>query len=151
MPFLHELDNTTVYFDNLWKTSVRDRFCRKMESVEKKDNLYFSQYWQGYAWAAIIGFRNNRSLPLDPKTKETSFKFGTIMRQGSSIADALILMAIAKSDKGEEILENPSELVEIISRYASGGAQIINEIRETPGKENMFNYPDEFLSEIEDR
>jgi len=151
MAILHELDSTAVYYDKVWKTAVRDKFCRKLEDIEKKDNLFFSQYWQGFAWAAIIGFLNNRRIPLESKSKESSFKYGVIMRQSSIIADALLLMAIAKSGMGDELLEKPTELVAIISEYATGGAIIINEIRDTPEKEIMFNYPDDYLSEIEDR
>lgn len=151
MALLFNLESTAIYYDATWEKAVRDKFCRKESDIEKKDNLFFAQYWQGYAWAAIIGFLNNRNIPLDPKTKNSSFKFGVIRRNGPSIADALVLMAIAKSEEGYEILQRPVDIALIISEYATGGAAIINEIRETPGCENRFDFPDDFLSEIEDR
>jgi hypothetical protein len=151
MALLFDMESTAIYFDATWKKAVRDKFCRKESDIEKKDNLFFAQYWQGFAWAAVLGFLNNRRIPLDPKTKDSSFKFGVIRRNGPSIAEALILMAIAKSEGSYEIFEKPTEIALIISEYATGGATIINEIRETPGSENKFDFPDDFLSEIEDR
>ena len=150
MSLIHELENTNVYYDNLWDKEVKDRFCGKLGSLDKKDEKYFTQHWQGFAWASIIGFINDKRIVLDSR-KLTSFKFSTISRQSPTIGDSLILMAIAKSTKGEKILESPSEILEIISEYAKGGAKIIKEIRETPGNENKFNIPDDYLAEIEDR
>ena len=151
MALLHTLESTPVHHDALWEKSIQKRFCRKQQNDEAGDDVFFSQFWQGFAWAAIIGFLNNKRIPLDTKTKNSSFRFGTIRRQGPEIADGLILMAIAKSNKGADILEDEVELVNIMSEYAKGGASIIDEIRETPGTENKFDFPDDFLAEIEDR
>jgi hypothetical protein len=150
MSILRELENSAVYYDDLWDKEVKQRFCEKIKSLDDKSETYFKQHWQGFAWAAIIGFINNKSISLDSK-KNSSFKFGTIFRQGPSIADALILMAIGKLENEENLLEKSEKILEVISEYAKGGAQIIKEIRETPGNEDMFYTPEDFLTEIENR
>lgn len=150
MTLIRELENTAVYYDDLWDKEIRERFSEKLKSLDEKNEVFFKQYWQGFAWAAILGFINNKSVKLDSK-KNTSFKFGTIYRQGTTIAEALILMAIAKSNLDDNILEKPEKIVEIICEHAKGGALLIKEIRETPGNENMFYNHEDFLSEIENR
>lgn len=148
---LQDLNGKPINYDDVWATEVRDKFCRKEESISKKDRQFFSQYWQGFAWAAIIGFLNDRRSLLDPKTKNSSFKFQVITNQAPKIADALILLAIAKSGSNYEILMRPEEIATILSEYAKGGAEYIKEIRETPETENFFDNEDDFRNELLDR
>ncbi|MBK7700943.1 MAG: hypothetical protein IPJ39_20570 [Saprospiraceae bacterium] len=44
--------------DNVLK--IRDMFSRKQQNTGSQNDKFFSKYWQVYAWAAIIGFINNK-------------------------------------------------------------------------------------------
>ena len=67
------------------------------------------------------------------------------------MAKALIMLAIAKSKNGTDILREPETIAKIIAEHAKGGAEYIQEIRETPGYENMFNSEDDFRLEVLER
>lgn len=148
---LEQINGQLMAYDDLWASQVRDTFCRKQEDIKTTQNRFFSQYWQGYAWAAILGFIKNRSRDLDSKTKNSSFRFQVISNQSPRIANALVLMAIAKSGKDIEVVKEPEVLAKIISEYAKGGAEFIKEVRETPGMENYFDSEDDFRNELLDR
>jgi hypothetical protein len=128
---------------------IRDMFARKQESLSKKDDKFFSKYWQVYAWAAIIGFINDkRDLGAD-LPNQSSFQYQMINNGSESIAQALLLMAIGKveTSNSDDFL-NSRKLLTIISEYAEGGAKHILEIRQTPGYERKFDSPDDFLLEV---
>jgi len=136
--------------DNVLK--IRDMFSRKQQNTGSQDDKFFSKYWQVYAWAAIIGFTNNKrevgaSLPHD-----RSFEFLRIWNGSEMVANSLILMAIGKleSDDIEDIL-NARKILTVISEYAEGGAKHVLEIRQTPGMEQKFNYSDDYFDEIVER
>ncbi len=128
---------------------IRDMFARKQESVYRKDDKFFSKYWQVYAWAAIIGFVNNKREVDADLPNQSSFQFQMITNGSELIAHALLLMAIGKIEakESEEFL-NSRKLLTIISEYAEGGAKYILEIRQTPGFERKFDSPDDFMMEI---
>lgn len=128
---------------------IRDMFARKQESLSKKDDKFFSKYWQVYAWAAIIGFVNNKREEGIDLPHQSSFQYQMITNGSESIAHALLLMAIGKinAEKSEDFL-NSRKLLTIISEYAEGGAKHILEIRQTPGFERKFDSPDDYLMEI---
>ncbi|MFT4661676.1 MAG: hypothetical protein ACI8XB_001956 [Patiriisocius sp.] len=128
---------------------IRDMFARKQESLSKKDDKFFSKYWQVYAWAAIIGFINDKREIGASLTNQSSFQYQMISNGSDSIAHALLLMAIGKidADKAEDFLKS-RKLLTVISEYAEGGAKHILEIRQTPGYERKFDSPDDFLIEI---
>ena len=148
---VQDLNGKLINYDAVWATEVRDKFCRKEENIRDTQNRFFSQYWQGFAWAAIIGFIKNRRSVLDPNSKNSSFRFQVISNNAPKIADALILLAIAKSGGNYEILMKPDEIANILSEYAKGGAEYIKEIRETPEMENFFDNEDDFRNELLDR
>ncbi|WP_282148393.1 hypothetical protein [Algibacter lectus] len=124
-------------------------FARKQESLSKKDDKFFSKYWQVYAWAAIIGFINDKREEGASLPNQSSFQYQMITNGSDSIAHALLLMAIGKIDaeKSEDFLKS-RKILTIISEYAEGGAKHILEIRQTPGYERKFDSPDDFLIEI---
>ena len=128
---------------------IRDMFARKQESLSKKDDKFFSKYWQVYAWAAIIGFINDKREEGASLPNQSSFQYQMITNGSDSIAHALLLMAIGKIDaeKSEDFLKS-RKILTIISEYAEGGAKHILEIRQTPGYERKFDSPDDFLVEI---
>lgn len=143
-----EINKRNVHYGNNVE-QIRDMFARKQESLSKKDDKFFSKYWQVYAWSAIIGFINDkRELGAD-LPNQSSFQYQMITNGSESIAHALLLMAIGKveASKADDFL-NSRKLLTIISEYAEGGAKHILEIRQTPGYERKFDSPDDFLLEV---
>jgi hypothetical protein len=143
-----EINKRNVHYGN-YVEQVRDMFARKQESLSKKDDKFFSKYWQVYAWAAIIGFVNDKSEEGADLPNQTSFQYQMITNGSEFVSQALLLMAIGKIDpkKSDDFL-NSRKLLTIISEYAEGGAKHILEIRQTPGYERKFDSPDDFLIEI---
>lgn len=143
-----EINKLNVHYGNYVK-QIRDMFARKQESLSKKDDKFFSKYWQVYAWSAIIGFINDKREEGADLPNQSSFQFQMITNGSESISQALLLMAIGKidSNKSDDFL-NSRKLLKIISEYAEGGAKYILEIRQTPGYERKFDSPDDFLIEV---
>lgn len=134
---------------------VRDLFSRKEEkgfNITRADDKFFSNYWQVYAWAAIIGFLHEKRVQGDPLPNRTSFEYQVISNASESIAYALVLMAIGKmtTTAVEELLDS-REILTIISEYAEGGAKHVLELRDTPGYESKFNYAGDYFEEIYER
>jgi len=128
---------------------IRDMFSRKQESLTKKDDKFFSKYWQVYAWASIIGFVNDKREIGSELMHQSSFQFQMITNGSESIAHGLLLMAIGKIEaKNSEDFLNSRKLLTIISEYAEGGAKHVLELRETNGYQGMFDSPDDYLMEI---
>ena len=146
-----ELNKKNIHYgDNVLK--VRDLFSRKQEKTSKKDDKFFSKYWQVYAWSAIIGFVNNKREVNSQLPHQNSFQFQMISNGSETIANGLMLMAIGKIEGtcSDDIL-NARKILTIISEYAEGGAKHVLELRQTPGLENKFNYTDDYFFEIVDR
>ncbi|WP_181308776.1 hypothetical protein [Rufibacter sp. XAAS-G3-1] len=134
---------------------VRDLFSRKEEkgyNITRSDDKFFSNYWQVYAWAAIIGFMNDKREVGANLDNRTSFEYQVIYNASESIAYALILMAVGKIEEetSAEIL-NARNILTIISEYAEGGAKHVLELRGTPGLESRFNNADDYFREIFER
>jgi hypothetical protein len=138
------------YGDNV--EQIRDMFSRKQQALTTRDDKFFSKYWQAYAWAAIIGFINDKREEGVDLPHKNSFQYQMITNGSESIAHALLLMAIGKmqAEKSEDFL-NSRKLLTVISEYAEGGAKHILEIRQTPGFERKYNDSDDFLVEIMQR
>jgi hypothetical protein len=150
--FIKEIGKLPVWYGaNVEK--VRDLFSRKEQKITIQDAQFFSQYWQVFAWTAIIGFLNNkRQENADLYNKTSIPSFNTIYNNGEDVGQALILMAIGKieTENFEEILK-PRKILNIIGEYAEGGAKHILEIRETEGNSTLFDHPDDYLLEIYNR
>lgn len=146
-----EINKRNVHY-GAYVEQIRDMFSRKQEAIGKKDDKFFSKYWQVYAWAAIIGFVNDKREVGAELPNQSSFQYQMITNGSDSVAQALLLMAIGKVDAKEssEFL-NSRKLLTIISEYAEGGAKHILEIRQTSGWERKFDSPDDYLIEIERR
>lgn len=141
------------YGDELLK--VRDLFSRKEEkgfNITRADDKFFSNYWQVYAWAAIIGFINGKREEGCDLPNRTSFEYQVISNASENIAYALVLMAFGKMKKttAEELLDS-REILTIISEYAEGGAKYVLELKATPGSESYFNRAEDYFWEIFER
>ena len=143
-----EINKRNVHYGN-YVEQIRDMFARKQESLSKKDDKFFSKYWQVYAWAAIIGFINDKREEGADLPNQSSFQYQMITNGSESISQALLLMAIGKIEaKESDVFLNSRKLLTIISEYAEGGAKHVLDIRQTPGYERKFDSPDDFLIEI---
>lgn len=143
-----EINKRNVHYGN-YVEQIRNLFARKQESLTKKDDKFFSKYWQVYAWAAIIGLINDKKEDGADLPHQSSFQFQMITNGSESIAHALLLMAIGKIEaKSADDFLNSRRILTIISEYAEGGAKYILEIRQTPGYERKFDSPDDYLMEI---
>ena len=143
-----ELNKRNVHYGS-YVEQIKDLFARKQESLKKQDDKFFSKYWQVYAWAAIIGFKNDKREEGADLPFQSSFQYQMITNGSDTIANGLLLMAIGKVESKEvkDIL-NSRKLLTVISEYAEGGAKHILEIRQTPGLERKFDSPDDYLIEI---
>jgi hypothetical protein len=143
-----EINKRNVHYGN-YVEQIRDLFARKQESLKKQDDKFFSKYWQVYAWAAIIGFINDKREEGADLPFQSSFQFQMITNGSETISNGLLLMALGKIEgkEAKDIL-NSRKLLTIISEYAEGGAKHILEIRQTPGFERKFDSPDDYLIEI---
>lgn len=143
-----EINKRNVHY-GIYVEQIRDMFARKQESIVKKDDKFFSKYWQVYAWAAIIGFVNDKREVGTELPNQSSFQYQMITNGSESIAHALLLMAIGKIDAKESSdFLNSRKLLTTISEFAEGGAKHILEVRQTPGWERKFDSPDDYLIEI---
>jgi hypothetical protein len=142
-----EINKRNVHYGN-YVEQIRDLFARKQESLKKQDDKFFSKYWQVYAWAAIIGFINDKKEEGIDLPFQSSFQYQMITNGSETIANGLILMAIGKVEAKAKDILNSRKLLTIISEYAEGGAKHILEIRQTPGFERKFDSPDDYLIEI---
>ncbi len=143
-----EINKKNVHYGN-YVEQVRNMFARKQESLSRKDDKFFSKYWQVYAWAAIIGFIKDKREEGADLPNQSSFQYQMITNGSETIAQGILLMAIGKVDaqKSDDFL-NSRKLLTLISEYAEGGAKYILEIRQTPGFERKFDSPDDFLIEL---
>ena len=149
MSLVSELSDKRLKYRIIHRTGILDKLCDVQGSQRKIDRKYFSQLWEGYTWAAIIGFINDKRIPLGSSGKGDAFKFSVINNNGGELADALILLALSKSKKGYKCLTYPDEIINIIEEYANGGFEIIqSKIMED---ESYFNNPDAFIEELLDR
>ena len=143
-----EINKRDVHYGN-YVEQIRDMFARKQESLSKKDDKFFSKYWQVYAWAAIIGFINNKREEGADLPNKSSFQYQMITNGSESISQSLLLMAIGKvTALNSDDFLNSRKLLTIISEYAEGGAKHVLEIRQTSGYERKFDSPDDFIIEI---
>ena len=121
-----------------YKDSIIVKLSKK-QAEEGGDRKFFNQYWQPFAWAAVLGFKNDRRIPLEGKTDSDMFKFSVMNNQAPDILKALIIMAIGKFDNNENIeyqlkkLKKADIIVNIINEYANGGFEIISrKLKEDP-------------------
>ncbi len=149
MSLVNELSDKRLKYRIIYREGILDKLCGVQSSQNNLDRKYFSQLWEGYTWAAIIGFINDKRIPLGAGGKDSAFNYSVINNNGGELADALILLALAKSHKGYKCLLDPDEIINIIEEYANGGFEIIQSaLREDVG---YYNNPDAFIEELLER
>lgn len=143
-----ELYNLSPRIEEFDYQEIVDRFGENRGRSELDSTKFFNMQWKPFAWAAIIGFKEDKSIPIEGKTKSI-FKYSVIHNNGVKIFDALVLFAIAK--KGYEVLKTPSDVNRTIEEYANGGFEIIHSLRSE--NREYFDREEDFLdfllSEVE--
>ena len=114
MSLVNELSDKRLKYRIIYREGILDKLCGVQGSQNNLDRKYFSQLWEGYTWAAIIGFINDKRIPLGSGGTDSAFKYSVINNNGGELADALILLALAKSQKGYKCLLDPDEIINII-------------------------------------
>lgn len=148
--FLNEINRIPPHYGDYVK-KVRDLFSEKEKRISREESTFFTQYWQVFSWAAILGFIHNKRINgADLKHKQSIPFFRTIMNNGEDIGQTLILLGISKTDTEDlDIILNPRKILTIIGEYAEGGAKYVLDYRnENPG---FFDYSEHFLQEINGR
>jgi dnd system-associated protein 4 len=131
MSLINEILVYSPKVEIVYKDSVIVKLSKK-QAEEGGDRKFFNQYWQPFAWAAMLGYKSNRRVPISGRADSDMFKFIVINNQAPNILKALITIAIGKLDDDENVefqlkkLKDPSIIVNIINEYANGGFDIIN-------------------------
>jgi hypothetical protein len=126
---------------------IVEKYSTNRGAKETDQSKFFTQLWMPFAWAAILGFTEDKSIPLETENlKKDTFKYYTINNNSEKIFQALILFVVAK--KGYEILQDPFEINKTIEEYANGGFEILHtQLREFP---EYFNDETNFINFILD-
>lgn len=145
----YNLSNKRPKYKIKYRETILDKFCEVRGNQKVIKRKYFSQLWEAYTWAAIIGFVNDKRVPLTPGGNDSSFSFSVINDNGGDLADSLIMLAISKSKKNAESLIDPDEIIKIIEEHANGGFEIIQS--KLIDDESCFDNPDSFIEELLNR
>lgn len=129
MSIINEIITKNPTIRQEYKESIILKLSRK-QAGEGGDRKFFNQYWQPFAWAAFIGFKNDRPVPIEDSTDKNVFSYSVINNQAPDILKALVVMAIGKLDEAvednDEFLKDTSAILKVIDEYANGGFEIIN-------------------------
>lgn len=128
MSIINEIISHSPKIKKDYKEKIIEKLSRK-QAEEGGDRKFFNQYWQPFAWAAIIGFINNRRTPVIDSYDSDVFRYSVINNQSPDILKSLVIMAIGKFKKDiqddKNFLNEIDEIVKLIDEYANGGFEII--------------------------
>ena len=111
-----------------YEQKVRDNVILKFSNKQGGDYNVFSYYWQCFAWAAVVGFINDKRRPLRAPLADRPFSLNTMCNGGGEKdAEALLCMCIAKAGS-LDIMKEPTKAIELINEYANGGFYHIMEM-----------------------
>ena len=107
----------------------------------EKNLLYFSRMVDLFMLAAVHGFKERLRVPFEKlKEKQDIFKWSNFKDEDLTIIKSIALLEIVK-DKNEDpnIINNKSEIIDIIQEYANGGFQdLIEKLENNPDFEGNF-------------
>ena len=122
----------TIYLDN-----IIDKFSRKLHGSEKdkfEKGKFFSNYYECYMYAVMLGLKHNYKLPFDRVKGGDDFSYEIDAWQHKDLVDYLLMGLLARSDWQlidiERLDERQSddrafELLVLMEQYAHGGFDII--------------------------
>jgi len=129
-----------------------EKFTNRYATARRINQLRsFSYQWQPYAWAAIIGFINDRRRKVEPPT--TTFgEFGIIAggKGSPEVFKSLILLVIANEPNWDNLILNPKDYLKVIDEYANGGFDYLTEVLDEKG-EKYFDEFENMVREIQNR
>lgn len=122
---------------NINRSSVHEEMVKRLTSEKPhgKDCTLFPTIRELLCFAALLGYSQERRIPLDPKEGVEDVSYQQFERNDSDVL--IFLIAIAES-KNTDILRDGQEhkCAEIFEEYANGGLQIIRECLQSGGGEN---------------
>lgn len=146
MNYLADLYNIKTRYEKK-NRKIMESYSEIRGSLEGRK--VFSQLWQCYAWATILGFINDRRRKLDSPF-DSAFDMGVIHNNGETVCKALMCLGMSKAEDGYDCLKDPKLLVEVIEEYANGGFDYIAEMLAEKGESYLDSFP-AFLNELLDR
>lgn len=104
-----------------FEKNTRENVILKFSNKQGGGYNVFSNHWQCFVWAAVIGFIRDERKPLTPPIADRPFSLSTICNGGGQKdAEALICMCIAKAGS-LDIMKEPEKAINLINEYANGG------------------------------
>ncbi len=129
-----------------YEQKVKDEVILKFSNKQGGDFNVFSNYWQCFVWAAVVGFLHDQCRQLQSPLADKPFSLNTMCNgDGEKDAQALLCMCIAKTGS-LDILKEPSKAIDLINEYANGGFYHILKMIENG--ENSFNDLEKVKQEI---
>jgi hypothetical protein len=151
MSIINDIISQSPKIQKNYKNNIILKLSRK-QAEEGGDRKFFNQYWQPFAWAAIIGFLKDKKEPIIDYDSDV-FKYSVINNQSPDILKALIVMAVGKFDKeiqeDKGLIGDISIITKIIEEYANGGFEIIN--RKLDKDPDYFYEHNIFIEDLLDR
>lgn len=129
-----------------FEQKMKDNIILKFSNKQGGDFNVFSFHWQCFAWAAVIGFLNDKRQTLKTPIADRPFNFNTMRNNGGEkVVQALICLCISKTNS-LDILKIPSTAIDLINEYANGGFYHIQTLMDNG--ENAFNDLEKVKQEI---
>lgn len=129
-----------------FEQKMKDNIILKFSNKQGGDFNVFSFHWQCFAWAAVIGFLNDKRQPLKTPIADRPFNLNTMRNNGGDkVVQALICLSISKTNS-LDILKTPSSAIDLINEYANGGFYHIQTLMDNG--ENAFNDLEKVKQEI---
>lgn len=129
-----------------FEQKMKEKIILKFSTKQGGDFNVFSYHWQCFAWAAVIGFLNNKRQPLKTPIADRPFNLNTMRNNsGDKVVQALICLCISKTNS-LDILKTPSSAIDLINEYANGGFYYIQTLMDNG--ENSFNDLEKVKQEI---
>lgn len=145
--FIEYFENLYPEYDNRFYESVIFRFATKggdkgRELETFRNARHFSNIYEIYIYAALIGIQCNYRLPWSERSVRRKFEEIKDWKQHPDLVKFLIMALLAKSDIDfneledmgqEEIKAKMRELKTLLEEYANGGFYIIqNKLQNDP-------------------
>ena len=136
----------------IYRENLIDKFSRKFSGTEKdkfEKGKFFSNYYECYMYAVMLGLKNNYKLPFDRVKGGDDFSYEIEAWQHKNLVDYILMALLARCDWQlidiERLDENQAdekafELLVLMEQYAHGGFDII--------KSKMDDVPHYFESEF---
>lgn len=124
-----------------YEKKIRDGIMTSLSNVQGGKFYVFASLWECFAWAATIGFINEKRRPLGTPLSDRPFSLHTMKNNGGEkIANALICLCVSKA-KSLDVLKNTDDLITMINEYANGGFYYIQSLIDS-GESSFKSFED---------